>query len=378
MGEQGPRAPGRRWGRGMTEVAHMRRAIELARSAVGRTDPNPPVGAVLVKDGRVVGEGATQPPGQAHAEIVALRQAGAAAKGADLYVTLEPCPHWGRTPPCAQALIEAGVSGVHIAALDPNPATARGGVAALEGAGVRVAIHDGPPEARQLIEAFAKHVTTGLPFVTAKFAISLDGKIATHTGDSRWISGEASRRTAHRLRAEASAVMVGIGTALADDPLLTVRDVAVARPQPMRVVVDSRGRLPETAAMLAQDGTTVLAVANVDDAKRAALESKGVEVMATPGVAGRVDLSELLRRLGARDVTALLVEGGGGLLGAFFDAGLVDKVVAFVAPVIIGGAEAPGAVSGLGARTIADTLRLTGVRYEEMEGDMMVVGYPDR
>ena len=362
----------------MTEVAHMRRAIELARSAVGRTDPNPPVGAVLVKDGHVVGEGATQPPGQAHAEIVALRQAGAAAKGADLYVTLEPCPHWGRTPPCAQALIEAGVSSVHIAALDPNPATARGGVAALEAAGVHVTIHDGPPEAGQLIEAFAKHVTTGLPFVTAKFAISLDGKIATHTGDSRWISGEASRRAAHRLRAEASAVMVGIGTALADDPLLTVRDVAVARPQPMRVVVDSRGRLPETAAMLAQDGTTLLAVANVDDAKRAALESKGVEVMATPGADGRVDLSELLRRLGARDVTALLVEGGSGLLGAFFDAGLVDKVVAFVAPVIIGGAEAPGAVSGLGARTIADTLRLTGVRYQEMEGDIMVVGYPDR
>ena len=274
----------------MTEVAHMRRAIELARSAVGRTDPNPPVGAVLVKDGRVFGEGATQPPGQAHAEIVALRQAGAAAKGADLYVTLEPCPHWGRTPPCAQALIDAGVSSVHIAALDPNPATARGGVAALEAAGVHVTIHDGPPEARQLIEAFAKHVTTGLPFVTAKFAISLDGKIATHTGDSRWISGEASRRAAHRLRAEASAVMVGIGTALADDPLLTVRDVAVARPQPMRVVVDSRGRLPETAAMLAQDGTTLLAVANVDDAKRATLESRGVEVMATPGADGRVDL----------------------------------------------------------------------------------------
>jgi diaminohydroxyphosphoribosylaminopyrimidine deaminase/5-amino-6-(5-phosphoribosylamino)uracil reductase len=356
---------------------HMQRAIELARSVVGRTSPNPAVGAVLMKDGAIVGEGATQPSGQAHAEVMALRQAGGAAAGAELYVTLEPCPNFGRTPPCTQALIDAGVSSVHVATLDPNPAVAGGGVKVLEAAGVRVTVDSGSPEAEKLIEAFAKHITTGLPFVTAKFAMSLDGKIATRTGDSRWISNETSRRAAHLLRSEADAVMVGIGTALADDPLLSVRDVPFERAQPTRIVVDSTGRLPETAAMLAQDGSTLLAVANVDAAKRTALESAGVEIVAAPGSDARVDLVELLRLLGGRDITSILVEGGSGLLGSLFDAALVDKVVAFIAPVIIGGADAPSPVGGQGARTIADALRLAHVHYEVVDGDMMVVGYPE-
>ena len=357
----------------------MRRAIDLAQSAVGRVSPNPPVGAVLVKDGRVVGEGATQPPGQAHAEIAALADAGQAAQGAELYVSLEPCAHTGRTPPCTDAIIAAGVAHVHVATLDPAPHTDGRGVAALRAASIAVDVEDDSREAREVIEAFAKHVTTGVPFVVAKFAISLDGKIATRTGDSRWISGEASRRRAHQLRAEADAVMVGIGTALADDPRLTVRDVPLLRDrQPLRVVVDSGGRLPPEAAMLREPGDTLVAVANAGGSSRKALVGAGAEVLAVPGAGDRVDLPELLRTLGSREVTSVLVEGGAELLGALFDARLVDKVVAFVAPVVIGGTQAPSAVGGTGAKGIVDALELTDVRYEQVGRDIMVVGYPVR
>ncbi len=353
----------------------MRRAIELAREAVGSTSPNPPVGAVLVRDGRVVGEGHTQPPGGPHAEAEALRMAGDAARGADLYVTLEPCAHHGRTPPCADALVEAGVASVRIAVMDPAPHTAGRGVECLREAGIPVTVDDGPSEARQLVEAFAKHVNTGLPFVVAKFAMSLDGKIAARSGDSRWISNETSRREAHRLRAEADAVMVGIGTALADDPLLTVRDAPLpARGQPLRVVVDSTGRLPASAAMLTAEGATLLAVASAEAAR--VVEALGAEAVATPGPDGRVDLSQLLVELGARDVMSLLVEGGAALHGALFESGLVDKVVAFVAPVVIGGDGVPGPIGGVGAERMADALRLRDVTYTELDGDMMVVGYP--
>ncbi len=361
----------------MTATDHMQRAVELARKAVGNTSPNPPVGAVLVRDGRVVGEGRTQPPGGLHAEAEALRMAGDAARGADLYVTLEPCAHHGRTPPCADALVEAGVASVHVAAMDPAPHTAGRGVEHLREAGIPVTVDGGSSEAQQLVEAFAKHINTGLPFVVAKFAMSLDGKIAARSGDSRWISNETSRREAHRLRAEADAVMVGIGTALADDPLLTVRDVPLpARGQPLRVVVDSAGRLPASAAMLTEEGTTLLAVASAEAAR--AVEALGAETIAAPGVDGRTDLPQLLAELGARDVMSLLVEGGAALHGALFESRLVDKVVAFVAPVVIGGDGVPGPIGGAGAERMADALRLRDVTYTELDGDMMVVGYPAR
>ena len=356
---------------------HMRRAIELAREAVGSTSPNPPVGAVLVRDGRVAGEGRTQPPGGPHAEVEALRMAGSDARGADLYVTLEPCAHHGRTPPCADALIEAGVASVRIAVMDPAPHTAGRGVERLRDAGIPVTVDDGPPEARELVQAFAKHVTTGLPFVVAKFAMSLDGKMSSRSGDSRWISNESSRREAHRLRAESDAVMVGIGTALADDPLLTVRDAPLpARGQPLRVIVDSAGRLPANAAMLAAEGKTLVAVASPEAAQ--AVEAHGAGAIVASGDSGRVDLSQLLAELGARDVVTLLVEGGAALHGALFAGGLVDKVIAFVAPVVIGGDGVPGPVGGVGAERMADALRLQDVTYTELDGDMMVVGYPAR
>ena len=361
----------------MTGTDHMQRAVELARRSVGSTSPNPPVGAVLVRDGHVVGEGRTQPPGGSHAEDEALRMAGDAARGADLYVTLEPCAHHGRTPPCTDALIEAGVASVHIAVMDPAPHTAGRGVQCLREAGIPVTVDDGPREARQLVEAFAKHVSTGLPFVVAKFAMSLDGRLSSRSGDSRWISNETSRQMAHVLRAEADAVMVGIGTALADNPLLSVRDAPLpARGQPLRVVVDSTGRLPASAAMLATEGTTLVAVASPEAAR--AIEASGADAFVAPGANGRVDLPQLLAELGSRDVTSLLVEGGAALHGALFDGGHVDKVVAFVAPVVIGGDGVPGPVGGAGAERMADALRLRDVTYTELDGDMMVVGYPVR
>jgi diaminohydroxyphosphoribosylaminopyrimidine deaminase/5-amino-6-(5-phosphoribosylamino)uracil reductase len=358
----------------------MGRAIELARMAMGTSSPNPPVGAVLVKDGKVVGEGHTQPPGQPHAEVMALRQAGIAARGAELYVTLEPCPHNGRTPPCTKAIIEAGVSKVHVAALDPNPHTDSRGVKALEAAGISVVARgqqpDGYAQARQLIEGFGKHVTTGLPFVIAKFAASLDGKIATRAGDSHWISSPGARIFAHKLRSEVDAIVVGIGTALADDPQLTVRDAPLRGKQPLRVVVDSEGRLPESAALLKEPGASLVAVAEVTDERTKALTNAGAEVLVLPDKDGRVDLEHLFQMLGKRDVLTVLVEGGGQLLGSLFDARLIDKVVAVIAPVVIGGVEAPSAVAGKGAQTMPDTFRLGKVSYEEIDGNMVVTGYP--
>ncbi len=359
----------------MTATNPMRRAIELARQSAGATSPNPPVGAVLVKSGRIVGEGRTQPPGGPHAEAEALRSAGADARGADLCVTLEPCAHHGRTPPCADALIAAGVASVRIAVMDPAPHTAGRGVERLRSAGIPTSVDGGPAEARQLVEAFAKHATTRLPFVVAKFAMSLDGKIAARSGDSRWISNETSRREAHRLRAEADAVMVGAGTALADDPRLTVRGVPLGdRSQPLRVVVDGAGRLPAGAAMLAEEGPTLVAVASPDAARRVA--ERGAEAVIAAGAGGRVDLPRLLAELGSRNVMSLLVEGGATLHGALFADGLVDKVIAFIAPIVIGGGGAPGPVGGAGAARIADALRLNALTYAEMDGDLMITGYP--
>ena len=361
----------------------MKQALALARQALGRVSPNPAVGAVLVKGGLIVGQGHTLPPGQAHAEVVALCQAGQEAKGATLYVTLEPCAHHGRTPPCVEAIIGAGVSHVHTTMRDPNPLVDGQGMAALEAAGVRVTVE--PPnsadarEARRTTEAFAKHIATRLPFVTAKFAMSLDGKTATAAGRSRWISGQEARREAHRMRAESDAVMVGIGTALADDPRLTARDLATpAGRQPLRVVVDSQGRLPANAAMLREPGRTLVAAAHPAPGRLQALEKGDTEAVLLADADGRVDLPALMRLLGQRGVTSVLAEGGATLLGSLFDQGLVDKVVAFVAPVVIGGEGAPSAVGGAGARDVAGALRLQRVEHLQVGQDMMVTGYVAR
>ena len=366
--------------RGATVSEHMARALELAWSAVGLTSPNPPVGAVLVRDGRVVGEGCTQPAGQAHAEVVALNEAGDLAHGATLYVTLEPCSHHGRTPPCTDAIIATGVAEVYVSTVDKNPHVSGTGIDQLKTAGMVVHVGEGQYDADELAAPHTKLISTGRPLVTAKFAMSLDGKIATRTGDSKWISGVESRRYVHQLRAFSDSIMAGIGTVIADDPQLTARSPSgtpLPR-QPLRVVVDSSGRLPVRSTLLRQPGHTLVAMANDSKAKRIVLEEARAEVLAAPAADGRVDLLALLMELGNRGVTTVFVEGGATLLGSLFDAGLVDRVVAFVAPVIVGGGFAPSPVGGVGVDLIVDALRLSDVQIQTFGDDVAVTGWCSR
>ena len=356
---------------------HIQRAIELARGSLGLASPNPSVGAVIVKDGRVVGEGWTQPVGGPHAEIIALRQAGDQARGATIYTTLEPCCHYGRTPPCTRALIDAGIAEVHAAIVDPNEQVNGTGVAELREAGVAVSLGDGAEEAVETLEGFLHRMRTGLPFVTAKFAMSLDGKIATATGESRWVSGEAGRRRAHELRSTCDAIMAGAGTVVIDDPQLTARD-ADGEPlnrQPLRVVVDSTGRIPVAARVFDGPGSVLVATAGVDAATETAYRAVGADVSHLPGADGRVDLRGLMCSLAERGVNTVLVEGGGLLLASLFRDGLVNKVEAIVAPMIIGGEHARTPVEGEGFARIGDALRLSRVSAGRLGEDVHVVGY---
>lgn len=358
-------------------MRYMQQALLLARKALGKTSPNPAVGAVVVKDDQVIGEGWTQPPGQDHAEIVALRQAGDAATGAALYVSLEPCDHFGRTPPCTQAIIDAGIAEVRVATVDPNPLVSGKGLSKLDSSGIKTAVGENEADARQLIEAYAKHITSGKPFVTVKFAMSLDGKIATRTGDSKWVTGEDARAFVHELRETADAVMVGIGTVMADNPILTTRDRQgnPGEGQPLRVVVDSRGRTPPGAMLLAQPGETLIAVAGADEGVRRALAEAGASVEVLPADDGSVNLTELMSVLGRREVTSVLVEGGGTLLGSLFDQGLVDKVIAFVAPIVIGGESARTPVEGRGVERLVQATHLVRTSVTQFGADTAITGY---
>lgn len=363
----------------------MRRALELARSVTGMTSPNPEVGAVVVRGGRIVGEGAYRGPGTPHAEVVALQHAGDLARGADVYVTLEPCSHRHTRDgeprvACAQALIDAGVSRVVYAIEDPDARTAGRGAATLAEAGIAVESGDGAAESARILEAYLKHRTTGRPFVIAKFAASLDGKIAAASGDSRWVAGEAARARAHEERMKVDAILCGVNNVLLDDPQLTARPGGrLAGRQPLRIVADSRGRTPLGARVLGPGGPTIIATTQASPPTwRAAVAEQGAEVLVLPaGDGGRVDLAALLDELGRREVLSLLVEGGGVLLGSFFNRGLVDKVTAFIAPVIIGGGPYD-AVAGRGAERMADALRLRDVTIERLGDDVLVVGYPSR
>lgn len=356
---------------------HMRRAIKLARDTLGTASPNPSVGAVIVKDGVVVGEGWTQPVGGPHAEIIALRQAGEAARGATIYTTLEPCRHFGRTPPCTRALVEAGIAEVHSAVLDPDERVNGGGAAELRAAGVAVTMGDCAEEAAEALEGYLHRSRTGLPFAVAKFAMSLDGKIATATGESRWVSGEAGRGHAHALRRTCDAIMAGAGTVVIDDPQLTARD-AEGRPlerQPLRVVVDSGGRSPVASRVFHERGSVLVATAGVDEATEAGYRAVGAEVARLRGSDGRVDLRGLMGCLAERGVNSVLVEGGGVLVASLFQAGLVSKVEAIVAPMIIGGEHARTPVEGEGFSRIGDALRLSRVSVGRLGEDVHITGY---
>lgn len=359
----------------------MAEAIDLARRVLGTTSPNPAVGAVIVRDGRVVGRGATRPPGGPHAERVALAEAGELARGATLYVTLEPCCHRGRTPPCTDAIIEAGIAEVHVATPDPNPLVHGRGIGALVDRGIRVVVGEHEAEARRLNEWFFKYIATGRPFILAKYAVTLDGKIAARTGDSRWVTGPTARAYVHRLRAQVDAVMVGVGTVLADDPALTARPEEFGGPpparQPLRIVVDSRGRTPPQARVLDGAAPTLIATTPLADPENLkALEARGAEVLVLPAAGGRVDLEALISELGRRELAWVLVEGGGRLLGSLFDLGLIDRVAAFIAPKLVGGAAAPGPVGGLGRPKMADAVRLEDVETDRLGEDLLVSGRP--
>ena len=358
----------------------MRKALRLARKGWGLTSPNPAVGAVIVDDGAVVGEGWTQPRGQDHAEVMAIRQAGPMAEGAILYTTLEPCCHYGRTPPCTDAIIAAGISEVHSAVVDPNPLVSGKGHSALRDAGIRTVTGEGEAAARKVMEAYFKFITTGLPFVTAKFAMSLDGKIATRTGDSKWVTGPEARQYVQRMRRQSDAVLAGINTILADDPMLTVRDESgQSLPhQPLRVITDSRCRTPANAQVLKQPGLTLIATtADAPPGNVAQLEEAGAEVLFMPaGTDGRVEMSSLLVELGHRGIVNLMAEGGGIVLGSLFDAGLVDKVYAFIAPVIIGGQDAASPVEGQGIELMTKAWVIDRSSLQAIGPDWLIVGYP--
>jgi diaminohydroxyphosphoribosylaminopyrimidine deaminase/5-amino-6-(5-phosphoribosylamino)uracil reductase len=358
---------------------YMQQALSLASLALGQTSPNPAVGAVLVKHGKVVGTGFTQPPGGKHAEIMAIEDAGAQAAGSTLYVTLEPCCHFGRTPPCTQSIIRAGIVEVHAAVADPNPLVAGKGMAELEAAGIHTRMGEEGEAAAELNEAYFKYIVSHLPFVTVKFAMSLDGKIATANGDSRWISCEDSRQFAHHLRYTSDAIMVGVNTVITDDPKLTARCSGgrggTTRQQPLKVVVDGHVRTPVSSRLFSEQGQTLVAVGRqLNPAEIKGFASVNAEVKVLAAAGNVIDLRLLLEELGRRQITSVLVEGGGTLIGSFFDQKLVDKVVAFIAPIIIGG-EGKNAVGGKGAALLDDACRLERINTLSCGVDTVIIGY---
>lgn len=353
---------------------YMRLALELARGAKGQTSVNPVVGCVIVKDGRIVGTGAHLKMGAAHAEIHALQMAGPEAEGATVYVTLEPCSHYGRTPPCSERLVAERVARVVVAAADPNPKVAGRGIARLRNAGIRVDTGCLEAEAKELNEAFNKYIVSGMPFVTLKTASTLDGKIASKTGHSKWITGPAAREFVHTLRHRHQAIMVGVGTVIADDPLLNTR-LTVPALDPIPVIADSQLRLPDTARVLSRPGTIVLTTERADEGRAKRLEDAGAVVLRAGG-GPRVDLREALRQLGAREIGSVLLEGGGRLNGAMLEQRLIDKMVLFFAPKLIGGLAAPGNFQFEGFERMDQAIELERVQVQTFGPDICLTGYP--
>jgi diaminohydroxyphosphoribosylaminopyrimidine deaminase/5-amino-6-(5-phosphoribosylamino)uracil reductase len=360
-----------------TDEVHLARAIELAEGGRGRTTPNPLVGAVVVRDGGVLGEGFHASFGAPHAEREAIAAcAGADTRGATMYVSLEPCCHHGKTPPCTDAIVEAGIARVVVASEDPSELASGRGLGILRDEGIEVVMAGGElaARARLLNQPFRKHARTGRPHVLFKSAMTLDGKVATRTGDSKWISGEESRRLAHHWRAACDAVAVGIGTALADDPLLTARIDGVVR-QPRRIVFDSEARLPLTSQLVRGAGEIPLTVVISRAAPRLAadaLEVAGAEVIVATGENEPARVRSALAQIGASGVTSILLEGGPHLAGAFLDAGEVDEIRLFLAPVVLGGSHARDPLEGEGVERIAQATRALTLECDKVAGDVLV------
>lgn len=356
----------------------MRRALLLAARGLGRTSPNPAVGAVVVRAGRIVGEGYHRRAGEPHAEVIALRNAAALARGATLYVTLEPCCHRDkRTPPCTDAILSSGAKRVVIATEDPNPKVSGRGIARLREHHVDTSVGTLRDRANHVNEAYAHWMRTRRPFVTLKIASTLDGKIATSSGESRWITGARARGYTHQLRNRVDAVLVGLGTVLADDPELTARG-GRGRRNPHRVIVDERLATPPTArALRPRQGSLVIVATTkrAPAARRRRLEQRGVRVLTTRSQGGMVDLRDLLQRLGAMDITSVLIEGGAEINASALRSGSVQKVVVMLAPKLLGGRDAIGAIGGRSPDRLIDAVRLRETSIRRSGEDMIVEGY---
>ncbi|NJD04838.1 MAG: bifunctional diaminohydroxyphosphoribosylaminopyrimidine deaminase/5-amino-6-(5-phosphoribosylamino)uracil reductase RibD [Ruminiclostridium sp.] len=356
----------------------MKRALELARGGWGKTNPNPLVGAVIVKNGKIIAEGYHEALGLAHAEVAAFNKAKQDVRGATLYVNLEPCSHYGRTPPCAGAIIEAGIGKVVVAMEDPNPKVSGRGIKMLKEAGIEVVVGIHGKEAENLNEIFIKYITQKQPFVIMKAAMTLDGKIASAGGDSKWISGESSRHHVHVIRDRVAAIMAGISTILADNPSLTTRLGSQKGMDPVRIVVDSKGIIPLDSRVISMEATAGVILATtsaIESEKEKQLLDKGVHILKADGTGGHVDLVRLMDELYKLEIDSVLLEGGGGLNAAALNSGIVDKVMIFIAPKIIGGKDAKTPVEGEGIQLMKDAYKLEDVSISRFDEDILVEGY---
>lgn len=360
------------------KLKYMERAIELAKMGEGYTKPNPLVGAVIVKNNRIIGEGYHEFYGEAHAEINAFKNAVEGVSGAEMYVTLEPCSHYGKTPPCADAIVKKGIKKVVIGMRDPNPLVAGRGIEILRKAGIEVECRVLEDKVKKLNEIFIKYITSDKPFIILKTAMTLDGKIATKNGDSKWITNELSRKYVHEIRHKVSAIMVGIETVLADDPMLTTRLNHKNGIDPVRIIVDSRARIQLEAKVinLKSNAKTILATTEfADKEKLKAIEQKGTDIIITPIKNDKVDLIYLMKELRKRNIDSVLLEGGSTLNYSALEEGIVDKVISFIAPKIIGGSTAKTPIGGSGKEFIKEAIMLENMDIKKFEKDIMIEAY---
>jgi diaminohydroxyphosphoribosylaminopyrimidine deaminase/5-amino-6-(5-phosphoribosylamino)uracil reductase len=358
-----------------TDLDLMEMAYGLAEKARGRTSPNPCVGAVITAGGSIVGWGYHEKAGRPHAEIIALDRAGRRAKGGTIYLTLEPCVHWGRTPPCVDRLLGAGLARAVVSAVDPNPLVNGRGLAALKGAGFELAAGLLEERNRRLNESYIKYIIRKIPFVTLKAAVSLDGRIAARSGDSRWVSSAGARDYVHLLRGEHDAILVGIGTILSDDPRLTVRHALWKGKRLVRVILDPGLRTPADARILSSPGVLIFTGRGASKKREKALKAMGAEIVRVPGGPTALDLPAVLGELGKREIASVLVEGGSRVHTSFIEAGLADKLVLALSPKLVGGREAVSFFEGAGVRTMAAALKLKEARCFPVGGDRMIEGY---
>jgi diaminohydroxyphosphoribosylaminopyrimidine deaminase / 5-amino-6-(5-phosphoribosylamino)uracil reductase len=356
-------------------VLYMKLALENARAMKGQTDPNPLVGSVIVNDNRIVGFGAHMKAGEPHAEIHALHMAGEKAQGGTIYVTLEPCSHHGRTGPCAEAIVRAGLKKVVVATLDPNPLVSGRGVEILRNAGIEVVVGICEEDSRRMNEVFNKYIVSKRPFVTLKSAVTLDGKVATSTSDSKWITSEDARKEVHQLRNENAGILVGVNTVIADDPELTTR-IPNGR-NPIRIILDSTLRIPVDSKVVTDQKapTWIFTTKNVDFDKKQKLENAGIKVFVTSGTK-HVDLQETLEILGGNFISSLLIEGGGEINASFMEDKLIDKLVVYIAPKVIGGKNAPSFLQGVGVMKMSEAIEFADVSFTQVGKDYKFTGYP--